>query len=109
MPRSFGAASAFRSREGSMYRCYAGFWFAAASLTLLPWHAGAQQPVEEPVKPAENAPDAQTHKWEFGISVRATAGPCNTVLGTFPVPADWPEQQVKVASQQISPGIPRHN
>jgi hypothetical protein len=82
---------------------------SAAALTISAGFARATQPTEQPPLPAEKTANVQTHKWEFGISVRATAGPCNTVVGTFPVPADWPEQQVKVASQQISPGIPRHN
>src|SRR5437868_398737 len=59
----------------------------------------AGQAAELPVKPVEDAaarePEFQTHKWEFGISVRAIAGSCSEVHGTFPVPADWPEQQAK--------------
>lgn len=64
------------------------------------------KPTEEPAKPAEATPESQTHKWEFGISVRAIAGSCSEVHGTFPVPADWPEQQAKVINEQITPGIP---
>src|SRR6185369_5102838 len=101
MQRFFRAASAFHSREESMYRRSAWNWIAAAALVFLPCHSDAAQPVEEPPKPAEKAPEVQTHKWEFGISVRAAAGPCNSILGTFPVPADWPEQQVKVVGEQI--------
>jgi len=91
-----------------MNRQFAWSWIAIA-LAFLPCHSDAAQPVAETPKPAEKAPEVQTHKWEFGIAVRATAGPCNSVVGTFPVPADWPEQQVKVVSEQISPTIPRHN
>ncbi len=92
-----------------MFRRIAWSQITAAALIVSSQQLIAAQPPEAPPKPAEKAPDIQTHKWEFGISVRAAAGPCNSVVGTFPVPADWPEQQVKVASQQISPGIPRHN
>src|SRR5206468_8652220 len=52
---------------------------------------------------AEKPAESQTHKWEFGIAIRAVGGPCAGLLGTFPVPMDWPEQQVKIASEQISP------
>jgi len=83
-------------------------YLAATTLTM-PWFAAAAQPLEEPAQPAEKSAAVETHKWEFGIAVRATAGPCNSVVGTFPVPADWPEQQVKVVSEQISPTIPHHN
>src|SRR5258708_7146031 len=85
----------FTAARESMYRQIAWSWIAAA-LAFLPCHSDAAQPVEEPPKPADKAPEVQTHKWEFGISVRAAAGPCNSILGTFPVPTDWPEQQVKV-------------
>ncbi len=50
-------------------------------------------PAEKPPaeKPAvEKPPESQTHKWEFGISIRAVGGPCAGLLGTFPVPMDWP-------------------
>src|SRR5262245_24496571 len=59
---------------------------------------------EKAVLPAAEKPaESQTHKWEFGIAIRAVGGPCAGLLGTFPVPMDWPEQQVKVANEQISP------
>src|SRR5436309_8191820 len=64
----------------------------------------AAQPPAPPEKPAEKSAEAQTHKWEFGIAIRAVGGPCAGLLGTFPVPTDWPEQQVKVVAEQISPG-----
>jgi hypothetical protein len=62
----------------------------------------AEPPVVAMPATAKSA-ESQTHKWEFGISIRAVGGPCAGLLGTFPVPMDWPEQQVKVASEQISP------
>lgn len=64
----------------------------------------AERVSPDPAPPAES----QTHKWEFGISIRAVSGPCSGIQGTFPVPSDWPEQQVKVASEQISPNV-RHS
>lgn len=60
--------------------------------------------------PAAAAPpiESQTHNWEFGTSIRAVGGPCAGLFGTFPVPTEWPEQQVKVASEQISPLVAKH-
>jgi transglutaminase-like putative cysteine protease len=55
--------------------------------------ASAQQPVPQ--------------KWEFGIAVRSGSGPCSGVQGTFPIPGEWPEQSVKVASESITPSV-RH-
>jgi hypothetical protein len=51
--------------------------------------------------------EAQTHKWEFGVSIRAVGGPCAGLFGTFPVPSDWPEQQVKIVHEEITPHVRR--
>jgi hypothetical protein len=65
-----------------------------------------EKPAEKPdEKTADKPAEAQTQKWEFGISIRAAGGPCAGLLGTFPVPMDWPEQQVKISNEQISPGV----
>src|SRR5262245_409811 len=82
-------------------------WLLAFVGTLYISLAVAQVPAEKPVE-AKAAPDSRTQKWEFGISVRAVGGPCAGLLGTFPVPTDWPEQTVKVASEEISPLVQRH-
>src|SRR5262245_51585983 len=67
-----------------------------------PAAAASDKPVE---KPSEKSAAAQTQKWEFGTSIRATGGPCAGLLGTFAVPDEWPEQQVKVVTEQISPSV----
>jgi hypothetical protein len=51
--------------------------------------------------------ESQTHKWEFGVSIRAVGGPCAGLFGTFPVPSDWPEQQVKIVQEEITPHVRR--
>lgn len=71
--------------------------------------ASADEPVAAPNVETAAAVESQTHKWEFGISVRAVGGPCGGLLGTFPVPTDWPEQQAKVIGEQISPSVQRHS
>jgi hypothetical protein len=63
-----------------------------------------EQPLE--VAPAQEQ-QAESQKWEFGIAVRAGGGPCSGIVGTFPVPGEWPEQDVKVASESITPTV-RH-
>lgn len=46
----------------------------------------------------------QTHQWKTGIVVSAIGGGgVANVYGTIPVPTDWPEQQVKVVKEDISP------
>ena len=48
-----------------------------------------------------------TVRWKVGVKVRASGGPCAGLFGTIPVPTDWPEQQVKVAKEEISPAVRR--
>ena len=50
---------------------------------------------------------AQTQRWEFGVIIRSVGGPSVGLFGTFPVPADWPEQQVKVVNEEVSPNVRR--
>lgn len=79
-----------------MIYCLRGAILAAAAFGCLfasPRAGFAQEPLPQ--------------KWEFGVSVRSGAGPCSGVMGTFPVPGEWPEQSVKVASDNISPSV-RH-
>lgn len=47
-----------------------------------------------------------THLWKTGIIVSAIGGRgVAKVYGTIPVPTDWPEQQVKVVKEDISPTV----
>jgi len=48
---------------------------------------------------------AQTHKWQAGVVIQASAGPCRSVVGYVPVPMEWPEQTVKIVQQDVSPGV----
>jgi transglutaminase-like putative cysteine protease len=45
---------------------------------------------------------AVTQCWQIGLTVKA-AGPCSGVYATTPLPVDWPEQTVKVVSEEIVP------
>ncbi|MGE0759330.1 MAG: transglutaminase family protein [Pirellulaceae bacterium] len=47
----------------------------------------------------------QTQRWKVGLIITAPAGPCGGVYGAVPVPTDWPEQQVKVVAEDISPHV----
>jgi transglutaminase-like putative cysteine protease len=46
---------------------------------------------------------SQTSRWRAGMTVRASGGPCKGLNGYVPVPIDWPEQQVTVVQEDISP------
>ncbi|MGV3483726.1 MAG: transglutaminase-like domain-containing protein [Planctomycetaceae bacterium] len=49
----------------------------------------------------------RTQRWQIGLKLDTNGVTCNEVLATFPVPTDWPEQTVKVVSQQIDPSVSR--
>ncbi len=44
----------------------------------------------------------RTQRWKVGTVVTAARGPCAGIYGTFSVPTDWPEQDVKVVDEVIS-------
>lgn len=75
------------------------------ALSLAPAATAQETPkanVDPPVAKTE------TKKWEFGVIITAVGGPVGGLSGTFPVPRDWPEQQVKVVSEDFSPTVRGH-
>ena len=44
-------------------------------------------------------------KWKIGMIVSASGGPVGRLTGTTTVPMEWPEQGVKLVSQDLSPGV----
>lgn len=98
--------------------------FGAAAPSAVTSPAEGTPAATEKPKPAEQTPaktaetevklgsrlgESRRQQWEFGISVRAMGGACMGLLGTFPVPTEWPEQQVKVVSEEITPIVRRHS
>ncbi len=59
------------------------------------------------------APDAtevkvgqsRTSQWRTGMVVRASGGTCRKLAGYFPVPTEWPEQEVRTVKEDISPEV----
>jgi hypothetical protein len=43
-----------------------------------------------------------TQRYRLGCIVKAAAGPCKGIVVNTPVPMDWPEQRVKIVSQESS-------
>ena len=80
---------------------------AAAAKDPAPAAAESKTTAPSPATPAAEVKTSQ--KWEFGISIRAVNGPCAGLVGTFPIPSDWPEQQVKIVGEEISPKVARHS
>ncbi len=46
-----------------------------------------------------------TQRYKVGVIITAPGAPCGGVFATVPVPTDWPEQQVKIVAQDISPSV----
>ena len=53
--------------------------------------------------PKLGEPDVQ--KWKIGMSVSAAGGPVGRLTGTTTIPMPWPEQKLKLVSQDLSPGV----
>ncbi len=51
---------------------------------------------------------AETTRWRVGVIVKAAGGACRGLSGYAAVPTDWPEQEVKVVKEDISPEVRLH-
>ena len=49
--------------------------------------------------------NSQTTKYTIGLKIEATGGDCAGLTGTIPVPADWPEQSVRLVDEDISSSV----
>jgi len=47
--------------------------------------------------------DSQVQRWKAGVIIRAVGGTCTHIVATAPMPVDWPEQQVKIVAEDITP------
>jgi hypothetical protein len=46
---------------------------------------------------------SETTRWQAGMTIKATDAACQGLVGYTPVPTDWPEQQVTVVQEEVSP------
>src|SRR5438105_635576 len=44
-------------------------------------------------------------KIKIGMTITAQGGPCNGIVGTAPVPTEWPEQKVQILREDITPNV----
>jgi hypothetical protein len=52
--------------------------------------------------------ESVTNRYQVGMRIRAVGGPCAGLGGTFAIPANWDDQQVKQVSEDISPHVRKH-
>jgi hypothetical protein len=69
----------------------------------LAWSAAAwaQFQTGDPGGPPQK--DTAVQRWKCGLIATAADAPCQHIVATVPIPVDWPEQQVKIAAEDISP------
>jgi hypothetical protein len=79
---------------------------------LLGQVAGRAEQAGTAGEPPAGAPSAgptlgppQAARWRVGMIVTAAGGPVSRMTGATSVPMDWPEQQVKLVAQDLSPGV----
>jgi hypothetical protein len=51
---------------------------------------------------------SENSRWQAGMTVKATGTACQGLVGYTPIPTDWPEQQVTVLEEDISPEAKIH-
>jgi hypothetical protein len=44
-------------------------------------------------------------KIKIGMIVTAQGGPCNGMVGTVPIPTEWPEQKVQILREDVTPNV----
>ncbi|MBL9125598.1 MAG: transglutaminase domain-containing protein [Planctomycetaceae bacterium] len=49
--------------------------------------------------------EEHTEQYRVGMVITAKSGPCREITGSIPFPVDWPEQHVKVVSEDISASV----
>lgn len=55
--------------------------------------------------PSVGGVQSMVQRWKIGLQFRAKGSSCGNILGTMPVPVDWPEQTVKVVEEKLSPQV----
>jgi len=48
---------------------------------------------------------SKTTKYQVGVKIQAVGGPCGGLVASIPVPANWPEQTVRLSDEEISPEV----
>ena len=49
--------------------------------------------------------DSVVQYWQAGMIITAGGGPCQGLVGTAPLPVDWPEQEAKIIETDFSPKV----
>lgn len=47
--------------------------------------------------------ESKTQRWQAGVIIKAEGGACNGITAYIPVPIDWPEQEVRIVEEDVTP------
>jgi hypothetical protein len=79
--------------------------FALLILALFASSTGAAPPESADVQLGPALGREHVQRFRVGIQIIAEAGPCEAIVATTPIPIDWPEQQVKIVEDDLSPSV----
>jgi hypothetical protein len=74
-------------------------------LSLAVWTKAAEDPDEGGEAGPKLSKETSVERWKIGLVVTAESGPCADLHGMISLPVDWPEQDVKVVEEEISPYV----
>jgi hypothetical protein len=77
---------------------------------MLSWFGPACRGQFLDLEPGGTGPTLGTRseqRYKVGLIVTAEGGPCRDIYASMPVPADWPEQRVRIVAEDLSPDVKR--
>jgi hypothetical protein len=77
----------------------------AAALCMAEPRALAQFAAADADASATTLGDVRTQRYRVGVVVTAEGAACRGLYATLPVPADWPEQTVRILQEDVSPDV----
>lgn len=87
------------------------FTFAILLFTAAPSFAQFQNNAASPAAGVTGGTlgEKVVNRYQVGLRIRAVGGPCVGLSGTFAIPAEWEDQQVKQVDENISAHVRQHS
>ncbi|MBX7165361.1 MAG: transglutaminase-like domain-containing protein [Pirellulales bacterium] len=80
---------------------FALFVFMTSPLFAADESAGDSPPAAS-AKRGPQLGEEQVQRFRLGMIITAQGGPCKGIIGTAPMPTDWPEQTVEIVEEDVS-------
>src|SRR5437879_1050421 len=78
---------------------------AVCGILLYGLAATARAQFEDVKTPGVRLDKTIVEKIKIGMVITAQGGPCNGIVGTAPVPTEWPEQKVQILREDVTPNV----